>query len=461
MSPRFRLTERQTLAWNALHDKKFRRVLYGGAKGGGKSWLLCVWLYLFCCWCIKKFDLQPSKNPPHIGWFGRKQATDFTATTLQTWRTIIPESTYELKGGSEKEPKHILINKSIALDYGGLDRQESINKFNSAEYAVIGVDQAEEVSRDDISVLRGSMRLKIKGKALPYMELYTANPRVCWLRDDFIIDKLPRGVFVPALPKDNPHLPDDYIQTLIDAFGYRPELLAAYLEGDWSVIEDPAQVILDKWIQKAVMAKSGYQGTLLTCDPARFGDNKTIIFLLKGTQIELREEMAYSRTTKISDRLNDLSRENNNCAICVDTVGVGAGVADELHEWGRHVIEFNGAEKAEDDKKYYNKRAEAWWECAQDFAAGNLGVRRLGTELRRQLCAPQYTFRNGKILIEKKEDIVDRLGYSPDEGDAYVNGIWALKRLRPQPLYSEIGAPEERRKGRGAYGKWRPGRKRR
>ena len=155
-------TDQQRKAWEAMALSIIRRLLYGGAKGGGKSYFLCTWLFTAVWEIMVAAQLKPSKNPPHVGWFGRKQATDLTGTTLQTWREIIPEEYYQLRGGTERDPKHILIADRIAIDYGGLDKQENINKFNSAEYIIIAIDQAEEVSKDDVSVLRGSLRMVLK-----------------------------------------------------------------------------------------------------------------------------------------------------------------------------------------------------------------------------------------------------------------------------------------------------------
>lgn len=440
---KIRYTDRQLEAYQALKRADVRRVLYGGAKGGGKSWFLCTWAFDYAVGLIHSLGLKPSKNPPHVGWMGRKQAVDFTGTTLQTWRETIPESAYEIRGGTEKDPKHILLYGSVAIDFGGLDRQENVNKFNSAEYGFVAIDQAEEVTQDDISVLRGSLRMKVKSVPLPYKEVYTANPRNCWLRDEFIIEPSASSVFVPALPRDNPNLPPDYEQTLIDAFGYRPELLRAYLEGDWSVIEGEDQVMLDSWISRAMRLISMYKGKILSCDPARFGDDKTEIMLLDGTEIAHQESMAHSRTTDISDRLDAISRENDNCSIIVDEIGVGGGVVDELHALGRRVISFNSAEKSVEEK-YYNKRAEAWWTVAQDFAQGNIGCSRMTLELRRDLCCPTYEFRNGKILIEPKDKIKERLHRSPDKGDCYVMGVWGVKHLSARPYITSLGFPEQK-----------------
>ena len=429
------LTGRQCIAYDALLDPKIKRVLYGGAKGGGKSWFLCVKSFLYAWDICVRFGLRESNNPIHIGWLGRKQATDFTSTTLQTWRQTIPEEYYELRSGTEKDSKHILIMGRIAIDYGGLDRQESINKFNSAEYAFIGIDQAEETERDDISVLRGSLRLTIKGERLHYWELYTANPRACWLRDDFITDPRKGNIFVPALPSDNPHLPEGYEETLMDAFGHRPELIQAYLHGDWSQIEDSSQIIKDKWVQAAMSCSSLFKGKVLSCDPARFGDDKAKIMLLEGSEIEYEETRGQSRTTELSARLADLSRANGDCPIVVDSIGIGAGVVDELHEWGRNVIAFNGAAKASREEKYYNLRAEGYWELSQHFAKREIGCLRMTSELRKQLTSIRYEIRNGRILIESKEKVKERLGHSPDASDCYMMGVWAVKKVVPTMSY--------------------------
>ena len=39
-------------------------------------------------------------------------------------------------------------------------------------------------------------------------------------------------------------------------------------------------------------------------------------------------------------------------------------------------------------------------------------------ELKKELTAPTYTFQNGKFMLEPKDDIKDRLGFSPDYADA-------------------------------------------
>jgi hypothetical protein len=109
------------------------------------------------------------------------------------------------------------------------------SKYQSAEYAAIGIDEVTKNPERAFHILRGSLRW-------PGIDdvrmLFTANPDSGWVRDYFISRRFPdelqdeagQFVFVPALPTDNPHLPPSYwkmLQTLPDA------LREAWLDGNW------------------------------------------------------------------------------------------------------------------------------------------------------------------------------------------------------------------------------------
>lgn len=427
-------TVRQKQAWDALWSDTVTEVMYGGAKGGGKSVFLCTWVFAMCLWIIQEYGLKPSSNPIHAGWMGRKQGTDFTATTLATWRRIIPQDRYAIRGGTEKDPRHILIDGRVAVDFGGLDKQENINKFNSAEYGFIALDQAEETTLDDVSVLRASRRLKINDRPLPYKGLYTANPGQCWLKSEFVDNPRADHVFIPALPKDNPHLPTEYVKTLQDAFSYRPELLRAYLEGDWGAMDGANQVIKSEWLLKAakldVLQFRPLKRRLLTCDVARNGDDETVIYDMEETAIVGQEIYGQKDTMYTANVLTKMSMERGDCAIAVDEIGVGGGVVDRLKELGRTVYAINSCEKS-DNPKCFNRRAEIWENAAEMFSNGDVELHLTDTVLKNQLLSPTFSIRGSKILIESKEDIKKRLRRSPDRADAYVNGLYALRFVQP------------------------------
>ena len=109
------LTARQTKAWDLLHDAAVREILYGGAKGGGKTVLGCVWAYARCVELIQQFKLKPQRDPIPVGFIGRKRAKDFRTTTLESWREIIPEGGYRIR----QEPPEIIVRETVKIVYGG------------------------------------------------------------------------------------------------------------------------------------------------------------------------------------------------------------------------------------------------------------------------------------------------------------------------------------------------------
>ncbi len=110
----------------------------------------------------------------------------------------------------------------------------------------------------------------------------------------------------------------------------------------------------------------------------------------------------------------------------IDVGGLGAGVYDRLQEmgYGEEVVGVNFGQAPLDDRKYANKRAEMWTE-ARDWLADPAGVQVPDDDdLHTQLCAPVWgkgatrMNSNGQLLLEPKDHIEGRLGFSPDAADA-------------------------------------------
>jgi hypothetical protein len=435
------LTPRQTKAFNALARREVKEVLYGGAKGGGKSVFGCLWCFERSLKIMRQCRIGPRKHPIPIGFMGRKRGIDFTNTTLETWKRFIPENAYEIKG----KPAEIILFDRVKILTGGLDNTEIVNKFNSAEYAFYFIDQAEEVDREQIGELRATTRLIINGKKIPGKGLFTANPAPSFLKDEFILNPTKGRVFIRALPTDNPYLGQEYIEVLKDSFRHRPELLRAYLEGCWDQLGGFNQVIKDGWVENAGTIKLYPPAVkkLITCDPARYGDDETVIYTLENTRIMEQEIYGQKSLMHTANVLHILSHRHDDCLIVVDVCGLGAGIVDRLIEMGDNVLGIDNAAKSSQPEKYYNLRSEIWCGAADAFADGDVQLVTDDPRLKGQLTCPTYEFRDGRILIESKADIKKRLGNSPDRADAYVNGLYALRFVDGQRVGKHSGYSEE------------------
>lgn len=154
----------------------------------------------------------------------------------------------------------------------------------------------------------------------------------------------------------------------------------------------------------------------LGVDVARFGDDRTIIFPRQGLASFRPVEMRNARTNDIAARVIQAKVKWDSEMEFVDgTGGFGSGVIDAMIQGGYSPQEIHFSGKAI-DSRYLNKRAEMWFNMADWVKRG--GALPKINELAKELCAPTYTFVGGKFQLEPKDQIKERLKYSPDMADA-------------------------------------------
>lgn len=114
----------------------------------------------------------------------------------------------------------------------------------------------------------------------------------------------------------------------------------------------------------------------------------------------------------------------------IDGVGVGAGTVNTLFAKGLNIVDIqSGAAPVKTDNEvesFNNLRSQMWWKLRTDLENGlivfpdDIDI----NELFADLVSVRWTIRNGKIIIESKEEIKKRLGRSPNKGDAVVYWNW-------------------------------------
>ena len=196
------------------------------------------------------------------------------------------------------------------------------------------------------------------------------------------------------------------------------------------------------------LAEYEHAAIVVSTDVARYGDDQSVVLVRQGRKIhyarwyrELSTVEALGaawdavgtahRTIEAIQWVRDeLEREVDG--IFVDAVGIGAGVVDALEAMGYDLIEVNAGERAMDPQKFFNRRAEMWWDILEWLKKG--GSLRLDgpahndphtTEITDDLTGPLYGYSmESKIQLEKKEDMKDRGLPSPDFGDALAHSFY-------------------------------------
>jgi hypothetical protein len=398
-----------------LASKRFKYTLFGGSVGSGKSrwlrWMSVYWLMdyyakykiigvragLFC-------EDYPSLNDRHLS----KIKFEFPQ-----WL------------GKFNEAKHEF---TLAPEYGsGIIAFRNLDdpaKYLSVEFAVIAIDEINRNPKTTFDMLRSRHRwpgikdVKFLAGCNPLGEAWVKN---IWVKRMFPPDEKEQYefVYVPALPTDNPYLPQEYYKSLESL----PEnQRKAYLEGNWDAFDEGMdekgylRLINDRELQSVYTNQGEHSGyKILGVDPAAGGDNSAIVLKSANLQ-EVVFNQKLQNTMDLVGVVMDKYRDYQCNYIVVDKTGVGQGVFDRLKDAGYAIRGVAFGEKSE-DAMFANLKAEWHWRQRTWLLSGGRLVNNLGWN---EFEYVKYKNKEGKIVIQPKEELFREGLSSPNCVDAAV-----------------------------------------
>jgi phage terminase large subunit len=158
---------------------------------------------------------------------------------------------------------------------------------------------------------------------------------------------------------------------------------------------------------------------ILGVDVARFGDDASVIFKRQGVQaypiLKFRNIDSTQGAGQVAREWDDWQAD----AAFVDASGgFGSGWVDQLRQLGRPPIEVHFSGEPHDKARYYNRRAEMYFEAVAWIKRG--GALPECPELLSALCATTYAFKGDRFMLAPKDDVKAKIGFSPDEADAFA-----------------------------------------
>lgn len=180
-------------------------------------------------------------------------------------------------------------------------------------------------------------------------------------------------------------------------------------------------------------------------DVARSGEDKTVLALrFDGDDLKAIAELrryAKEDTMATTGYVAGVLNAHGGRAV-VDVIGIGAGVVDRLREQKLNVVAFNASEGTDRKDRsgelgFTNKRSAAWWNLREMLDPSNGDCVALPPDdlLTGDLTAPHWrVMSGGRIQVEAKEDIKERIGRSTDDGDATVQAFWSDSKRRLRSL---------------------------
>lgn len=421
-----RLSKKQSEAIQLLEDDHTTEILYGGAAGGGKSFLGAWWLLKNCL------------NYPGTRWLmGRAKRKTLNETTLKSFFDICKESgiinahyKYNQVAGSI-----VFFNGSEILlkDLFYYPSDPDFDELGSLEITGAFIDEASQVVLKAKNIVKSRIRYKLDEYGLIPKLLMSCNPTRNFLYSDFykpyMDNELPSHMaFVPALLDDNPGCSKHYRDNLLSIKD--KSIKERLLYGSWDYVDDPTKLIeVDKihdlWSNEHVSSGSKY----ISCDVARFGRDLSVIMVWDGLRLNEIKTIAKSDLTHLRDVINSLKVKHHvpMSNVIIDSDGIGGGVVDMLpgckaFTANKKAISIGSRQNFANIKSQLYFMLADFINDAKIWIRTDIGKNSIVEELEQVKREKELT--DDKLKIIKKELVKEMLGRSPDYSDSMMMRLW-------------------------------------
>jgi thymidine kinase len=407
------LNDRQKEAYNYLTDLNTSIVVYGGAMGGGKT-------FLEAYFCLK--EMMKTDNIRIMGASHSKIALRTTFYKEFTNLIHLINKIYNTKIEVSLNKDDIIstsFNKStiqlVETSYRPSD--PDYNYVNGPNIDHLFIDEAQLLSEKSFEVLLMRVRSdKVKNNKI----LLTCNPRDNWLRsrfyDKFIDESLEEDVkFITANFQDNiTNLSKDYINRTINQT--KDEATKARVMGEWYYDDYDNRLFSNEYLDGLYnpLNKVRDGKIILSIDIASTGKDLSVFSVFDGNVLVDLFYQKQSSNQTIIDEINKIKKiypSLKNSNIVYDAVGVGAGL--DLRSMGCTPFVSNQKNKTELFVKLKDNQVVIETSKVDEKING-ISIR---DRMRREFKSISITDDN---FVNSKQSMKANLGHSPDFIDSFM-----------------------------------------
>ena len=421
-------------------DDTTEQILYGGAKGGGKSYLGGTLIF------------GDALIYPETHYFiARQELTDLRKYTIPTIYEVFVNWGLKFDDYTKFDGQYNVFtlhngSKVFLIACRENPSDPLFERFGSMQMTRGWIEEGGEVSEAAKSNLWLSIgRWKNEEYKLKKKLLITANPKKGWMKREFIDVVLPPSrKYIQAFATDNLYLPADYIKSLSEEKDtVRRQRL---FEGNWDYDEDQDSLITYDALSDAftnTIVKDGQK--YLIVDVARMGKDTTTFNYWDGMELYKIEQFSKQDTQNTIQKLKDTARIEHipYSHIMIDEDGIGGAVVDGLlgvrgfiansrpiptrteiiSRIKRLKTEFTPA------TNYANLKSQCAFKLAEminehKISFNVLDYREAIMEETTALLKHKKIDSDGKLQIKPKNEVKEELGRSPDIGDPLIYRMW-------------------------------------
>ncbi len=224
----------------------------------------------------------------------------------------------------------------------------------------------------------------------------------------------------------HPRVSPEFVQEIADTYGEKSNAYRVRVLGEFPLADDDTIIpweLMNASLLRDVSPK--FVKPVWGLDCARFGMDRSALAKRKGNVLQEPVKSWNQLDTmelagRVAAEYAAVPERDRPSDICVDAIGLGAGVADRLIEMGLPARAINVAEASALSERFINQKAELWWKAKEWFEKRDTNLSN-DVALGNELITVRYTFSSsGKMQIESKKEMKKRGLPSPDVADAFV-----------------------------------------
>jgi len=413
------LQPKQIIASKYWIDDITEEIVFGGAKGGTKSFTGCTLIFGDAL-------LYPGTHY----FIARQHLNDLTKYTTSSIIEVFKFMGLEFEKYVKYNGQHNYFelhneSKVFYIECKYYPSDPEYHRFGSLQFTRGWFEEIGQIHTMAVINLSAAVgRWKNTDYSLKRKILMTCNPYKGYAYNNFYLpDKkgtLPEyRKFIQSLPSDNKYLTKDYHNVL----NRLPENERQRLKfGNWEYDDDPAAMIGTDVINNMfsnIYVSGGIK--YIVADIARYGSDRAIIAVWDGLILIQYLAFDISSTVTIQNAINALRVQNDIqlSNIIVDEDGIGGGVKDSLNCKGF----VNNSKPV--NSNYQNLKTECGYKLAEIVTSIWIKCELPDEEMEliKQELGMLKTYdsdKDGKLRILPKEKIKEVIGRSPDWLDVFI-----------------------------------------
>ena len=223
---------------------------------------------------------------------------------------------------------------------------------------------------------------------------------------------------------DSPRVTKTFAEEIAQRYGIDSNAYRVRCLGEFPVADDNT-VIAAELIDSAMVRDVALDVTapeIWGVDVARFGTDSSVLIKRRGNVVtEMPRAFTQFDTMQLAGAIKaefDAAGASRPALICIDVIGIGAGVVDRLHEQNLPILGVNVSESPSTTGRYAKLRDELWIRAKEWLGTRSVRLPR-HEQLRDDLAAPRYSFlSDGRLKVEDKNSMRARGLPSCDYADA-------------------------------------------